>query len=320
MYTHVKSVLEQSGIAVNDLNVDKNNRDTPYYQRWTVEPDVSISGFEDYEEFDLASGRRWHYIGVEVTTRKLLLGDDLAAFEELRTAISVIKKTSFVLNIHTTGLHVHVGICSETSDSLAYTLPCLKRFAQLVTVLEHQIESLHPDNRAVNEFAGSPSTSLWGGPMAAVKILEAISDLETFVETMSPTKHHAYNFMNLSVNDKEKKSNTIEFRQDEGTMDADTIVNWAQFVMGLVRFAYLTEPAEFAKRIRAEDLENVGILDLMDILGMAEGMVAHYQGRTFDRPRKAFEHEKEEEDEPVLVVMDTGDWKPDLDGGNQKVW
>ena len=146
------------------------------------------------------------------------------------------------------GLHVHVGAEQEK-----FVLPWLKKFTQTVTAFEHEIESLHSDDRIQNRFARAPSQLhrllARNGPLASLGVLDAQKTFEDLYETFAENRYNAYNLDNLLdpdsyPSDETRPKQTIEFRQHAGTLDGDTICNWVEFVCALIKYSFSADHRE----------------------------------------------------------------------------
>ncbi|MCJ1282663.1 hypothetical protein MMC26_001988 [Xylographa opegraphella] len=180
---------------------------------------------------------------IEVVSRILVLEEK--SFEEVRLVLAILENFpgpyKFYVN-RLTGFHVHVG-----AEQRRFVLPFLKKFTQTVTAFEHEIESLHSDDRIRNQFAGAPSQQpeLLSrlGPLTSIAVLDRQKTFEDINEVFSDERHKAYNLRNLIDPDtypshETKRKQTIEFRQHAGTLDGDTICNWIEFVCALVKYSF----------------------------------------------------------------------------------
>ena len=223
-------LLTAAGFTVNEVGT----RGT--YEKWTVERDGSIKP-EDSEDDD--PNPRMAYFGVELKSRVLPV--NAISFDEIGQVMDIVKLNFQTVKNWTTGLHVHVG-----NGNRGFSLRCLKNLAELVTLFEHQINSLHPYDRIENFFCAPPSRSVYihGGPFHALAQIERLEDLESFIDHMNPgdLRFTAYNFLNLLT---PRAIQTVEFRQHQGTMDTTEILAWVELTTGMVSYCHSIPPDQF---------------------------------------------------------------------------
>ncbi|SLM37669.1 Putative amidoligase enzyme [Lasallia pustulata] len=172
------------------------------------------------------------------------------------------------------GLHIHVGLPPTPGTSNfqnpRFDLPTLQHLAYLLVMYEPHISTLHPPSRR----AGSPASTIdlqtnltnfrapapkppsptmdWVPsssaadpaflrpllPLAAVraKIWRNGMTPSRLANLMGRDKGRLVNWTGLHRGAGEGPR-TVEFRQHEGTLDAEAVRWWARFVMGLVRLA-----------------------------------------------------------------------------------
>ncbi|MCJ1244830.1 hypothetical protein MMC30_002031 [Trapelia coarctata] len=289
--------LDHEGIPVQ--TEDENFDIRLGYQQWT------IIGEELWHPDPLPEGSV--RINIEVVGR--ILNYDQSGFGEVRRVLRVMGEYTnppFTVN-SATGLHVHVG------SNQPYTLSWLKGFTQLVTAFEHEIETLHPDHRAytldgdVNEFCKPPSQSPellpQEGPVVGIAVLEGCPNIKTlqaiFCGDSIYSRYAAYNIVNIGDKDPINPKETIEFRQHQGTLDAEEILHWVTFVGALVRYAYYTDHEElltFCMR-HLRDWRNGGqytVFDLMEIIGVSFLIPFYTPKADLGRPRQPLENMSED--------------------------
>ena len=132
---------------------------------------------------------------------------------------------------------------------MPYDLLWLKKFAFLIIAFEHEIESIYPRHRAydtqsrVNDFYKPPSRNPYldprAGPLEGIKIVETASSVEQLIGLFNAKDRQcAYNLLNMVETNSLLAKQTIEFRQHEGTLQPDAIINWVKFVCAMVRYCY----------------------------------------------------------------------------------
>ena len=270
IHEQLRQHLKEAGVAVN------SQFGPPTYSAWIVDSDASIRPYEE-EDDDIHS--KIACTGVELISRVLPV--NRAGFEEIRSVVGLVRAKFDVKVNQSTGLHVHVGNGTD-----GFNNQCIQNLAQLVTVFQHQIDSIHPDSRINAFWAMPPSDSdalhVWEGPFAAAEVLQE-NERET-IELMNPHQERsmAYNFTNL-VDDWRKR--TIEFRQHQGSVNAGQIVAWAEFVTALVSYCHSISPQRFLKLIlRFGTDKNFSVLHLMQIIGKPH-LVEYYRDKLVSRER-----------------------------------
>ena len=261
--------LDGAGVAVNPIHGYHG------YSSWTITKDSSILPYDD-DDFD----SRVSCEGVELVSRVLPVGD--VGFQEIREVVALVRgKFDVKLNM-TTGLHIHVG-----NGSASFEDECIQNLAQLVTVFEHQIEAIHPQSRMHIYWAQPPSDNealkASEGPFASAEVLQESGKDVVDVINYGKLRAAAYNLTNLVEISETKR--TIEFRQHQGSMDADQIVAWADFVTGLVSYCHEVSPERFLKLIlRFGTDKDFSVLHLMEIIGKPH-LVEYYRDKLIHRER-----------------------------------
>ncbi|KAA6414909.1 MAG: hypothetical protein FRX48_01659 [Lasallia pustulata] len=222
---HIHEQLRQH---LSDEDVKVNSiYGTHGYSAWTVTGDVSILPYGDGEDIN----RSLTHTAVELISPVLPVGP--LGFQEIHKVVALVQVKFDVKVNQSTGLHVHVGNGSDNIDD-----QCIQNLAQLVTVFQYQIDSIHPDSRINAYWAMPPSSSaalrVSEGPFATAEVLQR--DERETIGLINPGGERAvaYNFTNLV--DPWSGKRTIEFRQHQGSLNAEQIVAWAEFVTAL-RFA-----------------------------------------------------------------------------------
>ncbi|MCJ1398463.1 hypothetical protein MMC11_001663 [Xylographa trunciseda] len=232
VYEVIAKILSDNQIPVNPV---RSNWCFASYEKWSVMPETLDSTF-----FNEPNVRK---VEIEVTSRILVLEEK--SFEEVRLVLDLLENFpgpyKFYVN-RFTGFHVHVAAQKER-----FVLPWLKKFTQTVTAFEHEIESLHSDDRIRNRFALAPSQVPMllprGGPVTSLAVLDQQSSFADLQTAFVKSRYTAYNFDHLFDPESYPTNivmgkQTIEFRQHAGTLDADTICNWVEFVCALIRYSF----------------------------------------------------------------------------------
>lgn len=170
----------------------------------------------------------------------------------------------------TCGLHVHVGLDPKLSDAGILPLDVLQHLSYMLVQFETSISALHPRGRRALADTRFGTGSMLGSNLLGVRqarhicdkvpplLLEKIQDrifgedmtIEELAILMSETmkavprlaevradRYKFVNFTRLIGPTKDNGARTIEFRQHDGSLDADEIGRWVTFVTSLVRAA-----------------------------------------------------------------------------------
>ncbi|KAI9796515.1 MAG: hypothetical protein M1835_003849 [Candelina submexicana] len=271
------NALDEAGFAVSEYD------DAWDPSKWTVADDGSINTYEQEEEYDAADTLAHEDIykhachSVELKSPAYLKCDE--SLNEVRRVVELINSKFDAVVNKSTGFHVHVG-----NGHIGYPLTTLQRFATLVSVFEERIEALHPDHRINNTWC-MPVSTLLGTSRALERPAEIAWKAKThdhLIRLMNDyRKDMAYNFQNL----KPDRFQTIEFRQHEGTMDADRILAWIRFTTRLVSFAHYIPNDVYLKLIadHADD-KQFTVTELMLVMNEPD-LFAHYRGRLYSHER-----------------------------------
>ncbi|KAL8702729.1 MAG: hypothetical protein Q9201_004105 [Fulgogasparrea decipioides] len=226
-------VLRTIGVPVHGILDRRTEEDR--YSKWTVQHDSSIAPHKDVLRPEWAGSA---YTGVEITTPILVF--EPRAFFQLFEVINILEQNFSILTNVTCGTHVHVG-----NGTKGFPVTAVKNFMLLVTAFERHFNSLHPSHRINNKYCRPPGRA-WPHAepdfiAAAIENPEEMDDLVLKVNVVHNVmeRNHAYNLNNLG-HDNEGKwlSQTIEFRQHEGTFDPMAIMQWTRLCLELVNGSY----------------------------------------------------------------------------------
>ena len=227
----------------------------------------------------------------EIVTRILPYGAE--GFQELQAGLRSIHANFNAFPNNTTALHIHAG-----NQSKGFSKRTVKNFIQLVTAFEHIIESLYPDDYLLSldcrDYAKSPSQSKvlesWN-ILDRLLQTEECDDIPSLMETINPRRNRewAYNFQNLLQPMHQLKPReptlTIEMRQHPGSLDAQDIITWADFTIGLLNFAHeAPSPQVLMLCVQYSTDPDFTVLDLMRVIGKPH-IIAYYQDKLTIRPR-----------------------------------
>ena len=251
------------------------------YDTWFMAIDSSIvldHGFE------MKTG--YGYQQLEI--RSPILRPDRSGFSEVRKVLQAMQSRFTLLTNTSCGLHIHSG-----NNGKLFPFPTLKRFVQLVTGFESILHTLHTDDRLDVSWANPPSKSFTllesDNPFTRLMILNACNNQQALWEVFQEPyeRNWAYNLQNIDLSKDRSLANkqTIEFRQHEGTVDAEEIVAWAKFCNAMVQFAHNISSAQLIELLcRYSTDENFGILELMRIMNKKK-LADHFSRRLHSRKR-----------------------------------
>ncbi|KAI9875244.1 MAG: hypothetical protein M1830_008713 [Pleopsidium flavum] len=170
-----------------------------------------------------------------------------------------------------THFHVEIG---NTADDGGFDLATVKRLAILVLCFEKEIDKILADHM------GYIYESLWAGSQrlnpafrdlsttaSCHRIWRECTTIEEVANMMCPPlprtpnpefrHYYKYDFMSL-LSDRP----TIVFRQHEGTLNADEVIRWVNFVGGLVDLAHRIDIQNLARLVHLTDTDPVNFTEL----------------------------------------------------------
>lgn len=220
---HMIQILNQSGFPTYGYRASHCNQDTNF-SKWTVDTDSSVNPVDDSGD----------WVAIELKTP--VLDCSPPSLEKIRTVVKLLV-SHFKLHINEScGLHVHVG-----NGNSKFPLSTLRSFCSLITVFEHQLDSLHQPGRLPNPYAKSTHRAFADGasPREKLSIVDELTTVRSLIRRFQPSgdKHMAFNFLNLSENT-DAPLRTIEFRQHRGTLDPELISYWVMVACGLVSMSH----------------------------------------------------------------------------------
>jgi hypothetical protein len=243
----IVQMLHEAGFPVHwergsSSSSSSSSFDGDVVSKWQVVSDGSIFGPEK-------SPYLW--TGVEVKSPALAFNkQSLRAVEQV---CRLITKRYIVQVNTTTGLHVHCSAGLETN----FRLQTMQNLFAFLYAFEPQLDSIHPPDRQNNNYAHSIRvhsifTDLWWkqyGQMPTLMqgVLELLKkddmlELMTAVCYTWKDKSMRYNSFNMfQLLNKKKRGRlwrhhkrTIEFRQHEGTLEPERVVQWVKTVVGII--------------------------------------------------------------------------------------
>lgn len=215
---------------------------------WAVVGDTSLSNPPPNVEGVDLEGYSW--CGIEIKTPALPFTPE--SLQAVKDVCALVQKHFKILNNTTTGLHVHIGHGQSgfsTHDVLKIMAFCY--------AFEPQLSSLHPIYRYSHlygramrhtcNFNGEFQMTYGEMPSALMFITKALikhrrrekyylKELVSRVHIGRDGKDGNYNFNGMADLGLDNPKPTIEFRQHEGTMDRERIVQWVKLLVGALTF------------------------------------------------------------------------------------
>jgi hypothetical protein len=134
------------------------------------------------------------------------------------------------LTDHSCGFHVHVGI--GVGNVLPFDL--MKRMAVVTTLLEQEMDMMHPIYRRTNNlYCESSRTSPSLRRLSRAEVFESIRAAPTADEFTDLLQRNELGIMKCFKVNYLGLLGTIEFRQHRGTLEVEEIEKWVRFVVGM---------------------------------------------------------------------------------------
>ena len=203
------------------------------------------------------------------------------------------------------GLHVHVSHPCFSHDDV-------KKLMMLFAAFETEIMQIHPTHRTFN-YAHAQNVSTrtlyspydWGRTVNAHRKAWPLQQITKMLETDDIvrlkrafiynhiTRHGSVNVNNIPgldgfTGESNPPSNTIEFRQHEGTTNGTEIVHWVKFLTRLVLYACNAKIGHVVRLIlrhlptptsNRQEGRVLTIFDLMEELGLPEESTSYFRKR-----------------------------------------
>lgn len=224
--------------------------------------------------------------------------------------LTAIHKHFDVVVNRSCGFHVHVG---KGKAGLNFTP--LQHLMATLWIFESQISELVHKSRVGMKGGFCPSLHVRSN-LGVLKhegelldVLLSITDLNEVVEMFSG--HLYFNFLSYRIEGLRKPylntvKRTIEFRQHEGTMDSETVLNWVSFVVELVAWAHKIHRQDLKIFLlkNTTSTEWYSVEDLFKEIGFPQSAVEFYRGKV-ERLRE-LEQKEDEERAKNKEALDTG--------------
>jgi hypothetical protein len=313
---HIAQTLQDNNLAV--LLEPRKFCASPDTTKWEVSEDTSVKGPPDHTTFS--------WLGMEVKPSALYFTTE--SLSEVEKVCQLLTSMYLCTVNLTTGLHVHVGDSDKGFDSST-----LRNLVAFCWAFEPQLDTLHPASRLGNEWAPSMRDCSsfaedWQKkhgerptPSTAIAHLMKMKPLLHLLQ-QTQKRHGARGacnfrgFINQILGASYLKNNkqTLEFRQHEGTLDPERIINWIKTVVGIVDFVRDTSSKPFLELLavstESEKWEKLGdgldskreaemgpisaegnftIMDLLAHMGLWEPY-EYYQNRWYKHNKEAKNH------------------------------
>lgn len=232
--------LHKAGLTVNLMNSECED-----VLKWKITIDGTVRG---------PYNTKYLWSSIEIKSPAYTYTpENLQAVEKVCNIIS----EKYLIEVNSsTGLHIHISAGLKTP----FRLETVQNLFDFLYAFEPQLDSLHPEHRQHdNEYCNyslrkhSDFIRNWWNehgqlPTIMQGVIELLKKKKTKMELLNAVrwtfndKAMRYNVSNLVkyLQDEDEPSNsgipTIEFRQHEGTLDAQRVVQWCSTVVGIINF------------------------------------------------------------------------------------
>lgn len=187
---------------------------------WKIVDDGSVYGLSEFFGMELVS--------------PILNSDSETDMATLRSICRAIQKLGCRVS-KACGLHVHVDATDLTAEQVLHVWTRYQAF-------EEKIDAMVPSNRRANSGAYCMSLRNRAVHGQTKEALARCADRYFKVNLQSLSRH-----------------GTIEFRQHSGTINADTIANWASFCVGFVQASMSNTGTVVASRTENTTVQPIGL-------------------------------------------------------------
>lgn len=204
--------------------------------RWLMKYDVTPGPSETQR-------RRGIAYGVEIAMGRGMSGAE--AVRQTRAICKALRDFGAVVN-RTCGVHVHHDMNGETGETIA-------RVVEMYAAHQEQINCLvAPSRRGPGQYIG---------PFADWEV-ERIADAARFhgdtIRREGSSLGNVIRYRNLNVGDAYARHGTIEFRQHQGSLNADKIIAWAALGQAMIEAAREGRTIDTADPIAMISALNIG--------------------------------------------------------------
>ncbi|TGO90450.1 hypothetical protein BPOR_0064g00130 [Botrytis porri] len=259
------------------------------FNTWAIGTDATLS-FDEEEHADRSS----MFFELEMITPVLKFGPK--AFKEIDKMLTAFKKHFDVVVNQSCGLHVHVG-----NGTKGLSFQPLQHLMATIWTFEPQIFSLLRKSRNNGKYCGSlhkrSNLGVYEYEGNLLNVILGTSDINEVVAMFNGYDSFCYMAFKLEYLIQPFRypvKRTIEFRAHEGSMDSETVLNWASFVVELVSWAHKINRQDLkfflSKHVASKDSS---IEDLFKEISFPQSTVEFYREKVA-RLRPVEEKEAEE--------------------------
>jgi hypothetical protein len=225
--------------------------------------DNSLIALDDEQKRQLVSDKMHEETcdsqGIELVSKPYLFSDLPVAQSDITALInSLTTNTTGVTTNESCGLHVHIGL----PKGEMFPIEVLRNLAILTIAYENHISLLHPARRSdgsSSDLNSNKSDKFYAEDgdlrdemkrhgqvyqstalaFEEIRSLIMSADHTVLARIMGDRKNSsAYGFIDWSRIHGGQGPATVEFRQHDGTLEAEEIGHWVRFCAGLVQLAY----------------------------------------------------------------------------------
>lgn len=245
------------------------------FNTWIIGTDNSLSFKAELK----ADKDHEYYSSIEMRTPVFKFGPD--AFKEIHRMLTALKKHFDVVVNYSCGLHVHVG---KEKEGISF-MPLQHLMATIYT-FEPQVSSLLHNSRINQTFCTAlreeSNLALRGYEGKLLDVMLGTSEVNEVVDMFGswdiPSMAYQIDLLHQPYAHPVKR--TIEFRQHEGSMDSETVLNWVCFVVELVSWAHKISRQDlkiFLSKYVDSPESSYSVEDLFKEIGFPESFVKFYQ-------------------------------------------
>lgn len=203
------------------------------FSTWVIGTDSSLEFGDEQKEDNLC------YYTIEMISPVFNFGPE--SFQEIKKMLTALGKRFNVIVNRTCGLHVHVG-----RGKKGFSFTPFQHLMSTIWVFEHEIsELLHKSRSEISSFCAplhersNLATRKYEGDL--LDVILGTSNINEVVDMFAAYEHAigiAYAIPNLRQPYFNPVKRTIEFRQHEGCLQPELVLNWVSFVVELVAWAH----------------------------------------------------------------------------------
>lgn len=296
---HMIRLLNENGFPTNEYpDVD--------FSKWTVATDGTVAPVD--------KSANWYAIELKTP----VLDISRQALKQVEKVVELLVSRFKLYVNESCGLHVHVG-----NEDRGFPLRTIKNFCSLISIFEHQLDSLHSPDRLKSPYAKATRTVYSSVATATDKLLliDSLDSVDNVIAWFHPInsddescgdgdKYMAFNFFNLHSSLPEPLR-TIEYRQHRGTLDPELITNWIMVATNLVSMSHTDSKGFFRQLIELEKHNaNYTVLDLFNDLRLSD-LAEFYAPRVFPQygtdQNPAPKDESMDDDAPKFIDISSPD-------------